>query len=162
MSTPTPPNDPRLDGDIVDDSPNTTTPPAVPATVPDSDAAAVDTTETAPATKSTDDQEKLRRQLKAQDKKVSSSIATGAWAAIIVGAIALIVLLVFIVQNQQPVQLVFFNLSWEFPIGVGMLLAAVLGALLMACIALIRMFQLRFQVSRQRRLVKKQEKLNRH
>ena len=159
MSTPTPPNDPRLDGDIVDDSLTNSSPPA---TVPEPDAAAVDTTETAPAPKSEADQEKLRRQLKAQDKKVSSSIATGAWAAVIVGAIALIVLLVFIVQNQQPVQLVFFNLSWEFPIGVGMLLAAILGALLMACIALIRMFQLRFQVSRQRRLVKKQEKLHKH
>lgn len=162
MSTPTPPNDPRLDGDIVDDSlTNPTSPSNVPATVPEPDAA-VSSTENVPAPKSEADQEKLRRQLKAQDKKVSSSIATGAWAAIIVGAIALIVLLVFIVQNQQPVQLVFFNLSWEFPIGVGMLLAAILGALLMACIALIRMFQLRFQVSRQRRLVKKQEKLHKH
>ena len=93
MSTPTPPNDPRLDGDIVDDSlTNPTSPSNVPATVPEPDAA-VSSTENVPAPKSEADQEKLRRQLKAQDKKVSSSIATGAWAAIIVGAIALIVLI---------------------------------------------------------------------
>lgn len=159
MSTPTPPKDPRDDGknaDLPQDS--AATPDTAPATTPDN----VPAVQEEPVVDNSKEQDSVKRQLKALDKKVSSSIATGTWAAIIVGAVALLVLLAFIVQNQQPVQLQFFNLNWEFPLGIGMLLASILGALLMACIALIRMFQLRIQVGRQRRLVKKQAKLMDH
>lgn len=83
-----------------------------------------------------------------EKKAVKKSFAGGAWAALIVGAILLILLLIFIMQNQLSVTLSFF--TWEFavPAGVGFLLAAVAGGLIMAIVGGVRMMQLRRQIKR--------------
>lgn len=83
-----------------------------------------------------------------QPKKVKGSLAGGTWLALIFGALLLIVLLIFIMQNQEPAQLAFFGWTFEFPLGVGLLLAAIAGALIMAMVGAIRMFQLRKQIKK--------------
>ena len=70
------------------------------------------------------------------------------WVGLIVSALLLVVLLVFILQNQQSTVLNFFVWSWNFPVGVGMLLAAILGALITALIGGWRIMQLRRQISK--------------
>lgn len=87
---------------------------------------------------------------KPEEPKVKSTFAGGAWLALIVGALLLIVLLVFILQNQQAVALSFFNLHISLPAGVGFLLAAIIGALIMALVGGVRMFQLRRQIKKRR------------
>lgn len=84
--------------------------------------------------------------------KVESTFAGGTWIALIVGALLLIVLLVFILQNQQAVAISFFNLHVSLPSGVGFLFSAILGALIMALVGGMRMFQLRRQIKKLRKL----------
>lgn len=66
-----------------------------------------------------------------------------AWVTLVIGAILLILLLVFVLQNQESLDVKF--ISWEFsmPAGVLILLAAIIGALVMALVAAMRIFQLR-------------------
>jgi len=77
---------------------------------------------------------------------VTRTIAGSTWVALIIGAVVLVLLLVFILQNGDSAELNVFFWSWNFPIGVGMLIAAVGGALVAASIGTIRIFQLRRQV----------------
>lgn len=103
-----------------------------PATTPAS------TTETSPTT-TTD----------TTDGKVKGSFAASTWIALIVGFLLLIVLIIFILQNQHEVPLNFLNWSVEFPAGVTYLICAIAGALIMALVGGWRMFELRRQVRKQ-------------
>ncbi|MFA1416654.1 lipopolysaccharide assembly LapA domain-containing protein [Corynebacterium diphtheriae] len=85
--------------------------------------------------------------------EVKNSFAGGTWFALIVGALLLIVLLIFILQNQQAVELNFFTLQFTVPAGVGFLLAAIFGALIMAMVGVVRMFQLRRQIKNLQRSI---------
>lgn len=87
-------------------------------------------------------------QHKRAHQNVKGSVAASTWAALIIGALVLILLLVFILQNQTEAQLVFFGWEWSFPIGIGMLIAAIAGALIMAMVGIVRMTQLRRQIKR--------------
>ena len=57
-------------------------------------------------------------------QKVKRTVAGSTWVALIIGAILLVLLLVFILQNQQSVRLHMLWWDWNFPMGVGMLLEA--------------------------------------
>lgn len=85
--------------------------------------------------------------IEAEHGEVTKSLAGTTWIALIVGALILILLLVFILQNLDSVRLNFFAWELNFPIGVGMLIAAIGGALLMACVGGVRMIQLRRQIN---------------
>lgn len=86
------------------------------------------------------------------ETKVKSSLASGTWVALIIGALLLIGLLVFILQNQQQVELNVLSWTFHFPAGIGYLFSAITGALIMALVGGVRMFELRRQVKRQRKL----------
>ncbi|MCZ9308420.1 LapA family protein [Corynebacterium uberis] len=76
------------------------------------------------------------------------TIAGATWTALIVGAGLLILLLIFIMQNQQSVDLNLFAWHFTFPAGVGFLLAAIVGALIMALVGGVRMLELRRHAKR--------------
>ncbi|GEM_PF-675833 len=82
-----------------------------------------------------------------QNHSVNGSRAGTTWVALIIGAVVLVLLLLFILQNLDSVRLQMFVWEWNFPIGVGMLIAAIGGALVMACVGGVRMIQLRRQIS---------------
>ncbi|APT84996.1 LapA family protein [Corynebacterium aquilae] len=84
--------------------------------------------------------------------KVKGSVAGGTWVALILGLLLLIALLVFILQNQNSVELTMFAWSFSVPVGVGFLLAAIAGALIMALVGGVRMLELRRQVKRAKKL----------
>ncbi len=67
----------------------------------------------------------------------------GLWTGLIFSSLILIFLLVFILQNLEPVRVTFLGFSGSLPIGVALLLAAIAGLLLMAIPAGVRMLQLR-------------------
>ncbi|WP_408930652.1 lipopolysaccharide assembly LapA domain-containing protein [Corynebacterium axilliensis] len=81
--------------------------------------------------------------------KVKGSFAASTWIALIVGFLLLIVLIIFILQNQHEVPMNFLNWSVEFPAGVTYLICAIAGALIMALVGGWRMFELRRQVRKQ-------------
>ena len=74
---------------------------------------------------------------------VRPSRTGGLYAGIILSAIVLIFLLVFILQNQLPVQINFLWFGGSLPVGVALLLAAIGGLLLVAIPGGVRMTQLR-------------------
>lgn len=78
------------------------------------------------------------------DPVVTRSRTGGVWIGFILSAVVGVVLLVFIVQNPQPVTVSFLGFSVErLPIGVAMLFAAIAGLLLVAIPAGLRILQLR-------------------
>lgn len=71
--------------------------------------------------------------------------------ALIAGAAALIVLLIFIIQNTRAVQISFLGAHASVSLAVALLLAATAGALLMAAAGTARITQLRMEMRRDRR-----------
>ena len=76
---------------------------------------------------------------------------SGAWTALVVGVLALVVILVFILQNLQSVELSFLVLHGRMPLAIALLFAAILGAVLVMAFGGARIRQLRMVASRARR-----------
>jgi len=68
--------------------------------------------------------------------------------ALIAGAIVLILLLVFIIENTESVKISYFGAGFHLPLGVALLLAAIGGALLVGIVGAARIMQLRRSVRR--------------
>jgi uncharacterized integral membrane protein len=80
---------------------------------------------------------------------------SGAWIAIVVFAVVLLLLLIFILENRREVDIAYFGAHTHMPLGVALLLAAVLGGLLVAIPAGARIFQQRRAAHKQARAVAK-------
>ncbi|MBD2762554.1 DUF1049 domain-containing protein [Kocuria sp. cx-455] len=84
------------------------------------------------------------------------------WAALILGVVILILLLIFIIQNNVSTR--FEYMAWQFslPLGVAMLLSAVAGALVMALVGSVRMLTLSHRVRKlEKERARIQDTLNR-
>jgi uncharacterized integral membrane protein len=77
------------------------------------------------------------------ESAVKFTRAAALWSALIVGFVILIVLLVFIAQNTDSAQFAFLGWHWSLPLGVAILLAAVLGGLIAVLAGTARIVQLR-------------------
>ena len=71
-----------------------------------------------------------------------------AWVVLVSGAVVLVLLLVFILQNSQRVEVHLYGGHWNVPLGVGLLMAAALGVLLVVVPVTGRIVQLRRAVRR--------------
>ena len=76
---------------------------------------------------------------------------SGAWGSIALGLTALVVVLVFAVQNLTRVEMTFLSLHWSPPLAVLLLLASALGGLVVFAFGAARIGQLRVQARRMRR-----------
>jgi uncharacterized integral membrane protein len=76
--------------------------------------------------------------------------AARAHNALIAGAVVLILLLVFILENTASVRIAYFGAGFHIPLGVALLLAAIGGALLVGIFGAARILQLRRRVRRPR------------
>ena len=74
----------------------------------------------------------------------------GLWVAAISAAVVILLLLIFILQNGQQVEISLFGANPVLPLGVALLLAAVLGALVVALVGTARVVQLRHVAKRHR------------
>ena len=72
------------------------------------------------------------------------------WAAVASALVVLIVLIAFILQNQEYVQVKFFGLEGLVPLGIALFIAAVGGGVLVAIAGAARIIQLRLAAHRQR------------
>jgi uncharacterized integral membrane protein len=75
----------------------------------------------------------------------------GAWFGFAVGAVILILLLVFILENGHKVDISFFGAHGHLPLGVALLMAAALGILLVVIPGSGRIIQLRRTARRHRK-----------
>jgi uncharacterized integral membrane protein len=75
----------------------------------------------------------------------------GAWVGLALGAVVLVLLLVFILENGRKVDISFFGAHGHVPLGVALLLAAALGVLLVVIPGTGRIVQLRRTARRHRK-----------
>jgi lipopolysaccharide assembly protein A len=73
------------------------------------------------------------------------------WTMVGLGVVLLVAILVFILQNGQRVRVRFLMVDGTLPLGVGLLFAALLGALLVLVAGAARVLQLRVVARRHRR-----------
>ena len=81
--------------------------------------------------------------------KVRRTRISGLWAAVACFALVLL-LLIFILQNSRTVEMSYLGAHGHLPLGVALLLAAVLGVLLVAVPGIARIIQLRLTARRHR------------
>jgi uncharacterized integral membrane protein len=80
------------------------------------------------------------RQVQAKPPRTRTSAAFNGFVA---GAIVLILLLIFILENTQSVKISYFGATGHVALGVALLLASVGGALLVGLLGMTRIAQLR-------------------
>lgn len=70
-----------------------------------------------------------RHRRAAAEPRRSAGVSAGVWIALILGAVILVLLLIFIIQNNVTAQFQYFGWQFSLPLGVAMLLAAIAGIL---------------------------------
>ncbi len=65
------------------------------------------------------------------------------WWTLGFSLLLLIVVLVFVLQNLSPVSTSLFSVKWTIPLGLDLLLATLLGAVIAFLLGTVRMVQLR-------------------
>ncbi|HXD81150.1 MAG TPA: LapA family protein [Candidatus Acidoferrum sp.] len=76
---------------------------------------------------------------------------SGAWTAVVIGLVGLVVILVFILQNQATVEVSFLVFKGHLPLAVALLFSLILGALIVVAFGAARILQLRMVAGRARR-----------
>jgi uncharacterized integral membrane protein len=82
------------------------------------------------------------------DARIPRTRVSEAHASLLAGAVVLVLLLVFILENTRTVPITFFGATANVPLGVGLALAAVAAALLVGIVGAARIVQLRRRVRR--------------
>jgi uncharacterized integral membrane protein len=75
---------------------------------------------------------------------------SGAWTALVIGIVILVVILVFILQNLQNVEVHFLVMQGQLPLAVALLFAMILGAVVVLAFGAGRILQLRLVARRAR------------
>ena len=75
---------------------------------------------------------------------------SGAWTALVVGVVALLVILVFVLQNLQSVEVRFLTFHGRLPLAIALLFAVILGAIIVLAFGGGRILQLRLVARRAR------------
>jgi uncharacterized integral membrane protein len=76
---------------------------------------------------------------------------SGVWTGVVAGAVVLLLLLIFILENTQRVKISFLGAHGHVSLGVALLLAAVGGALVVGMVGAARIVQLRTRSRRSER-----------
>ncbi|WP_019203454.1 lipopolysaccharide assembly LapA domain-containing protein [Tsukamurella sp. 1534] len=76
-------------------------------------------------------------------EQVKHTRSAALWTGLVGGAVVLLLLLVFIVQNQQNTEINLIFWTATLPLGVSLLIAAIGGALLVGLAGALRIVQLR-------------------
>jgi uncharacterized integral membrane protein len=76
----------------------------------------------------------------------------GLWVAAVLSALVLLLLLIFILENGQRVSISYFGAHGHLPLGIALLLAAILGVLVVVIPGTGRIIQLRMTARRHRRV----------
>ncbi|WP_453983874.1 LapA family protein [Brevibacterium casei] len=72
----------------------------------------------------------------------NGGMSAGMWFSLILGAVIVVLLLIFILQNNVPAQFQYFGWQFQLPLGVAMLFAAIGGILVAGIIGSVRIFVL--------------------
>lgn len=95
----------------------------------------------------------------AAEPKRSSGVSAGVWIALILGALILVLLLVFIIQNNVSAQFQYFSWQFSLPLGVAMLLAAIAGVLIAGIAGSVRIAVLSHRLKKSNRSLAEVERI---
>ena len=90
-------------------------------------------------------------ELRAPEDPLRGSRTSGAWIGLAVVAILLVLLIIFIAQNTQKVQVAFLGWEGKTPLSVAILASVVTGLVVAAIAGSLRILQLRRRVKRSAR-----------
>lgn len=90
------------------------------------------------------------------DEPQRQGFTGGTWIALILGAIVLVMLLIFILQNNVDADFAYLGWNFTLPSGSAMLFAAIAGTLVMALFGSVRLIKVSHRV---RRLEKERENI---
>ena len=79
---------------------------------------------------------------------VPSTRTSNSWTFVAIAILALVVVLVFILENLHATDATFFGVHWRIPLGLDLLLAALLGATAVLVVGAARTLQLRLLARR--------------
>ncbi|MFC7401898.1 lipopolysaccharide assembly LapA domain-containing protein [Citricoccus sp. GCM10030269] len=82
------------------------------------------------------------------DQPARRGLSGGTWIALILGAVVLVLLLIFILQNNVEAQFAYFGWNFSLPLGIAMLFAAIAGVLVMGLFGSVRLIKLGHRVRR--------------
>lgn len=82
------------------------------------------------------------------DVRRGQRVAGSTWVALVLGALILILLLIFVVQNGESADFAYLGLTFSLPLGVAMLFAAIAGMLVMALFGSVQFFRLGRRIRR--------------
>lgn len=85
------------------------------------------------------------------DRAVPSTKTSASWSFVAVALVLLVIVLVFILENLHATDATFFGIHWRIPLGLDLLLAALLGATAVFLVGAARTLQLRLLARRRRR-----------
>jgi uncharacterized integral membrane protein len=85
-----------------------------------------------------------------EERRIAQTRTSATFKSLIAGAVVLVLLLVFILENTRRVKVTYFGASGHLPLGVALLLAAVAGALVVGIVGSARILQLRKRTKRHR------------
>ena len=86
-----------------------------------------------------------------QEFEVPRTRTSSAWVAAAIGVLLTLLMLVFILQNGDRVRMHFLWMDFTLPLGVALLMAGVVGALIVFVVGIGRMLQLRLAARRHRK-----------
>jgi uncharacterized integral membrane protein len=81
--------------------------------------------------------------------KTPRSRAGAAWVGICIAAVVLVALIIFMLQNTQPVLVTFLSMQGTVPLAVALLIAGIGVGIVALVIGTIRISQLRRRITRQ-------------
>ncbi|HVV18210.1 MAG TPA: lipopolysaccharide assembly protein LapA domain-containing protein [Pseudonocardiaceae bacterium] len=121
---------------------------AAPDTTPDTDQIPAQTWPTAPSSERTPEGTPARSSERTPEAPVDRAYrkarrSSASWVRLAVAVVVLIVLLVFILENLQTASITFFGAHLQLPLGVALLLAAILGIVIVLVPSFSRITQLR-------------------
>ena len=93
-----------------------------------------------------------------REPAVGLTRAGALWSSLIAGFLILILLLVFITQNTETTAFTFLGWHWHLPLGVAILLAAVVGGLITVAVGTARILQLSRAAKKHRAVVARQDR----
>jgi uncharacterized integral membrane protein len=83
-------------------------------------------------------------------RKTLRSRAGAVWVGICIAAVVVIALIIFMLQNRQPVLVTFFSMQGTVPLAIALLIAGIGVGIIALVIGTIRIGQLRRQLSQER------------
>lgn len=83
-------------------------------------------------------------------RKTTRSRAGAAWVGICIAAVVVIALIIFLLQNRQPVLVTFLSMEGTVPLAIALLIAGIGVGIVALVIGTIRIGQLRRRLSQER------------